>query len=37
MIVSLLLGFAAGVLNVMQVAGIMPRKHLEQSDRKNER
>jgi ATP synthase protein I len=37
MIVFLLLGFAAGVLNVMRAAGIIPRNRLNQFDRKNER
>jgi ATP synthase protein I len=37
MIVFLLLGFAAGVLNVMRAAGIAPRKRLGELDRKNEK
>jgi ATP synthase protein I len=36
MIVFLLLGFAAGVLNVMRAAGIPPRKRLDELDRNDE-
>jgi ATP synthase protein I len=36
MIVFLLLGFAAGVLNVMRAAGLAPRRRLDELDRNDQ-